>query len=117
MNSTYKRIIAAVAVVVLVGAFMYWGTGLIYDLARGQSSEELEALISEIENNKKVLENRTAIDYSLEQQVKDTEYELELELEEFPEDVDIPELVNEMTWGLSAVPERLATPKSSTASR
>lgn len=96
MNSTYKKIGAAVAVVVLVGAFMYWGTGFIYDLTRGQSSEEREALITEIENNQKILESRTEIDYSLEQQVKDAEYELDLKLEEFPEDVDIPELVNEM---------------------
>lgn len=106
-----KRIIIAGAIVVFIGAFLFWGTGFIYDMAWARSTPERETLVNEIENTQRILDSRAEIDNTLQYQLEELQSQLDYELTELPDNIYIPGLIDEMLslaegTGISIVPLR-----------
>ncbi len=91
-----KRLIIAGVIVICIAAFIYWGTGFIYDVARARSADEREVLAAQIEKTQKELENRPQIDDTLQYQLEELQAQLEYESTELPDDIYIPGFIDTM---------------------
>ena len=106
-----NRIIIAGVIIVFLAAFIFWGTGFIYDVTWARSSNEREDLATQIENAKAALEKVPEIDSTLQYQLEELQSQLEYEMTVLPADIYIPGFIETMLTiaddnGITIVPLR-----------
>ena len=92
----YKRFVIIGAFIALLCAYIFWGTDFIYSLAWNQSSPERTILTKELENAKKKMDDRIAVDESLAQKIARASEELKAETETIPKSIQIEELIHDI---------------------
>ncbi len=92
----YKRLLAAVIIILIAFAYVQWGMDYIYAYEWEKTAPDRESLLSELENTQKILSLPFTFDGTLTQQLAELETQVELEKDKFPEDVYITGTVDEL---------------------
>jgi hypothetical protein len=94
----YKRILAAVIIIIIAFAYVQWGMDYIYAYEWDKTAPDRQSLVNDVTNLRKVVNKPVTIDQSLVQKAVELQAKVEKEAALFPasENVDITAVVNNL---------------------
>jgi Tfp pilus assembly protein PilO len=92
----YKRILAAVIIIIVAFAYVQWGMDYIYAYAWEKTAPDRQSLVNDVTNMKRIVNQPVTVDQSLVQQAAELQAKIEKEAALFPvsENVDITTIVD-----------------------
>ena len=94
----YKRILAAVIIIIIAFAYVQWGMDYIYAYEWDKTAPDRQSLVTDVANMKKIVSKPVTVDEKLAAQAADLQLQVEKETALFPvsENVDITAVVNDL---------------------
>jgi Tfp pilus assembly protein PilO len=107
----YKRILAAVIIILIAFMYVQWGMDYIYAYEWDKTSPDRQSLVNDVANMKKIISKPVTIDETLVQKAADLQAQVDRETELIPASVDITDVIDQLLHlakdtGISIIPLR-----------
>jgi Tfp pilus assembly protein PilO len=92
----YKRVLAAVIIILVAFAYVQWGMDYIYAYEWDKTAPVRESLANEIENTRKIIDKSVTVDENLAQKLSELNTQVDREKNKFPDSVYVTDVVDQL---------------------